>query len=322
MPSLYPLRFEPILRRYIWGGRRLGESLGKNIGPEGDFAESWEIVDREADQSVVSVGPLKGKTLREIIKSHGEELLGRDADSTHSFPLLFKFLDCNRDLSIQVHPDDAAAARLDPPDLGKTEAWVILDAQPGSRLFAGLKRGFDRAAVEREISRGTLPLCLNQITPNVGDCIFMPAGAVHALGAGMLVAEIQQASDTTYRLFDWNRVGTDGKPRPLHIEQSLAAIDFSLGPLAPQVPVRVDSETERLVECDKFTLDRMTISATKTLATNQRFQILIVIEGSVSVEGDATDEPLSRGQTILIPASAGATKLTPHEKSILLIANA
>src|SRR5262245_7164495 len=235
MPPLYPLTFHAVLKRYLWGGRRLGSVLGKPIGEGSDYAESWEIADHAQGQSIVAQGPLVGTTLHDLVASRRDELLGRHAPQSR-FPLLFKFLDCQRDLSVQVHPDDAAAARLDPPDLGKTEAWLILDAQPGSRVYAGLKAGVDRADLEREVKRGQVVPCLSRFEPQGGDCIFIPAGTVHALGAGLLVAEIQQASDTTYRLFDWNRVGPDGRPRPLHVEQALGAMDFSASAVAPCRP--------------------------------------------------------------------------------------
>ena len=148
MPSLYPLKFRPLLKRYLWGGRRLGTVLGKPLGDGNDYAESWEVADHDADQSIVANGHLAGTTLGQLVRERGDELLGRHAPQSR-FPLLFKYLDCQRDLSVQVHPDDAAAARLDPPDLGKTEAWLILDAQPGSRVYAGLRFGFDRAALAR-----------------------------------------------------------------------------------------------------------------------------------------------------------------------------
>ncbi len=234
MSQLYPLRFQPILRRYMWGGRRL-ESLGKVLGEERDYAESWEIVDRLQDQSIVALGPLAGTTLHELVQGQGRALLGRHAGATR-FPLLFKFLDAQERLSIQVHPDDRRAVMLDPPDLGKTEAWVILAAAPGSYLYAGLRRGIDRQTLEREIVRHTCELCVQRIEPKVGDCFFIPAGAVHGLGPGLLVAEIQQASDTTYRLYDWGRPGPDGRPRPLHVAQALEVVDFNLGPLAAASP--------------------------------------------------------------------------------------
>ncbi len=315
--QLYPLRFSPILRRYLWGGRRLGTALGKPIGDESDYAESWEVVDHGDDQSRVAFGPLKGIELRQVVAEYGPALFGRHAPQSR-FPLLFKFLDCNRHLSVQVHPNDAQAAQLDPPDLGKTEAWIILDAEPGAELFAGLKRGFDRPALAREIDRSTTQLCLHRVEPKPGDCLFIPAGVVHALGAGLLVAEIQQASDTTYRLFDWNRVGADGKSRPLHIEPALEVIDFERGPVDPQ-PVESTGEpgVERLVACDKFVADRIAFDSPRILGGDDRFHILAVIGGAIRVEGEPSGETLGVGQTVLLPASTAA-EVAPELKAVVL----
>jgi mannose-6-phosphate isomerase len=312
-----PLRFNPLFRRYIWGGRRLATVLQKPIGTENDYAESWEIVDHGQDQSIVLAGTYAGKTLHELVTDNGAELFGQHHPQTQ-FPLLFKFLDCNKDLSLQVHPNDAQAQLQQPPDLGKTEAWVFLDANPGSIAYAGLKRGFDRGAVEREINRGTLPLCLHKLEPQTGDCLFIPAGAVHALGAGFLVAEIQQASDTTFRLFDWNRVGADGKPRPLHIEQGLNVTDFALGPIELQQPVSLTETTEELVNCDKFVLQRKRIKKVETIPHDDRFHLLVVLRGSVLLEHDPLGVPLGMGETCLIPAACHTRTLTPlHEAEIL-----
>jgi mannose-6-phosphate isomerase len=314
----HPLRFQPLFRRYLWGGRRLGTQLGKAIGAGDDYAESWEIVDHGEDQSVVVAGPLAGRTLRELVAHHNADLFGRFAPQ-YQFPLLFKFLDCCRDLSLQVHPNDDQARLQTPPDLGKTEAWVIIDAQPGSVLYAGIKRGFDRPAVERELVRGTLSLCLNKVEAKPGDCLFIPAGVVHALGQGMLVAEIQQASDTTYRLFDWNRVGPDGKPRPLHVDQGLAVTDFETGPVDPQIPRQTEREhVQRLVGCDKFVLDRWRIDSSQTIAADDRFHIVAVLEGAVRLANDPLAEPLAKGQTALIPAACAARMIAPLEPSVLL----
>lgn len=311
MPSLYPLRFAPIFRRYLWGGRRLGTLLNKPIGPGDDYAESWEVVDRGDDQSRVLAGPLAGRNLGELVRDHGGELFGRHAPQER-FPLLFKFLDANQVLSVQVHPNDEQAARLTPPDVGKTEAWVVLAAEPGSVIYAGLKRGFDRRALEREIAPGTVHLCLHKIEPRVGDCIFLPAGTVHALGKGLIIAEIQQSSDTTFRLFDWNRSGPDERPRPLHIDQALEVIDYERGPVEPQQPQPTETPAvERLVACDKFVLDRWTLSEPRRIGGDERFHLLSILEGDVSVEGDALKRPLRRGETMLLPASPGLATLKP-----------
>ncbi|MGD9721588.1 MAG: type I phosphomannose isomerase catalytic subunit [Pirellulales bacterium] len=317
MSPLYPLRFHPILRRYLWGGRRL-ESLGKPLGEGHDYAESWEVVDRGADRSVVAAGPLAGRTLHDLITQSATDLLGRHADATQ-FPLLVKFLDAHDRLSLQVHPDDARAARLDPPDLGKTEAWVILAAEPGSYLYAGLRRGVDRAMLGREVARHTCELCAHRLVPRAGDCLFLPAGTLHALGPGLLVAEVQQASDTTYRLYDWGRRGPDDRPRPLHVEAALEAIDYSIGPVAPQTPSATDRpHVERLVNCDKFVLDRWRFADTQTAGGDERCHILLVLEGAVEVSGDAGSGALGPGGVILLPAVLGAVAVRPLSPSVLL----
>lgn len=315
---LYPLQFQPLLKRYLWGGRRLGELLGKPLGDAEDYAESWEVVDHPDGQSVVANGPLAGQTLRTIVEQHGPELFGRHHPQA-SFPLLFKFLDCQRHLSVQVHPNDQQAALQQPPDLGKTEAWVILDARPGSVIYAGLKRGFDRAALAREINTGNTESCLHKIEPQVGDCIFIPAGTVHALGAGLVVAEIQQASNTTYRLFDWNRVDDQGRGRPLHIEQALDVIAYQRGPVQPQRPVAGDDPAcQLLVDCDKFVLERWELAGDRSLGNDQRFHLLAVLSGEITLDHEFLPTPLSLGNTVLIPACCADLSIRPASAATLL----
>jgi mannose-6-phosphate isomerase len=312
-----PLRFSPLVKRAIWGGRRLGE-LGKTLGEGADYAESWEVVDHGADQSVVVDGAWAGRTLGELTRAEGPSLLGRHAPQSR-FPLLFKFLDCRDRLSVQVHPNDAQGARLDPPDLGKTEAWVILDAVAGSVIYAGLKRGFDRHAFEREVSRGTAELCLHKFEPRPGDCLFLPAGVVHAPGGGLLMAEVQQASDTTFRLHDWNRTGPDGKPRKLHVDQALEAIDYDYGPANPRLPApTADPRVAQLVACDKFVLDRIELPAGDRYAIggDDRFRILAVTAGAVQIDG----RMLARGATCLVPACLGDVEMAAAEPAAILSA--
>lgn len=318
MPALYPLRFQPLFRRYVWGGRRLGHVLGKPIGPEADYAESWEVVDHGADQSVVLHGPLAGQSLHQLVQHYPEELLGKHSGWTQ-FPLLFKFLDAQQNLSVQVHPSDRQACQMDPPDWGKTEAWVIVDAAPGSRIYAGLKRGFDRDALAREVARGTTSLCLHSFEPQAGDCVFVPAGVVHALGAGLLVAEIQQSSDTTFRLFDWNRLAADGQPRPLHIEAALRTIDYERGPVNCQIPQPTGRpESCCLVRCDKFVLERWQIERPTVLGGDHRCHLLVILEGGLRVDPDPAQSTLPRGGTLLIPAACGALQLSPECPTTLL----
>lgn len=319
MEPLYPFRFRPILRRYIWGGRRLESVLGKQLGPGDDYAESWEICDHGQDQSVVDAGPLAGWTLADLVRRRGADVLARHHPQPN-FPLLFKFLDARQTLSVQVHPDDAQAALQTPPDLGKTEAWVVLAADPGSLIYAGLKRGFDRPALARELARGTCDLCLHRIEPRVGDCIFLPAGVVHAIGQGLVVAEIQQASDTTFRLFDWNRAGADGKPRPLHIEQAMAVIDFDHGPVAVSRPMPTDrDEVRRLVSCDKFILDEIDVHGGATVGGDERCHILALVGGEASVQGDPDPTPRKAGATWLVPAAVGAVQVHAHRAGTKLL---
>jgi mannose-6-phosphate isomerase len=317
MSVLYPLRFHPVLKRYLWGGRRLS-TLGKTLGPESDYAESWEIVDHGADQSVVAHGALAGQTLGELTRGHAGELLGRGA-AYDSFPLLFKFLDANDRLSIQVHPDDARAARLVPPDRGKTEAWVILDAAPDSYLYAGLRPGVDAETLRREIARRTCELCIERVEPQAGDCYFLPAGVVHALGPGLLVAEIQQASDTTYRIYDWSRLGPDGLPRKLHVNEALEAVDYSYGPVTAQRPApAANPRAERLVDCDRFVLDRWKCSGEERVGGDDRFHILAVLEGSLAIDGDPASVPLARGGVVLLPAVLGAVEVKASTGTVFL----
>jgi mannose-6-phosphate isomerase len=313
-----PLRFRPILKEYLWGGRRLGSELGKPIGTGPHYAESWELVDHGADQSVVADGPLAGKTLHQLVTEHGAALFGRHPPRAQ-FPLLLKFLDAQRTLSVQVHPNDAQAARLDPPDLGKTEAWVVLAAEPGAKIYAGLKPGVDRATLERELAAGTCDNCLHQFEPQPGDCVFLEAQTVHALGAGLLIAEIQQASNTTYRLFDWNRVDADGKPRPLHVQESLDTIDYRRGPVGPRTPQPTDRpHVERLVACDKFVLDRWRLDQPAAAGGDQRFHILSVLSGGATITSADQPHELARGGTLLLPASCPPVIVDPKRSTLLL----
>ncbi len=310
----YPLRFQPLFRRYLWGGRRLETMLGKSLGAGDDYAESWELVDHGEDQSVVLNGPAAGLTLKQLVAEHGEELFGRHVGQ-NQFPLLFKFLDCNRTLSVQVHPNDAQGAQLDPPDLGKTEAWVVLAADPGSKIYAGLQAGVTKEDLRAALESGTCDQCLHTLEPQVGDCVFIEAGTVHALGEGLVIAEIQQASDTTFRLFDWNRVGADGKPRELHIKQSLEVTNFERGPVAPQQPQNAAQPgQERLVDCDKFLLDRHTLAVSQPVGGDDRFHLLVVIEGTVAIGG----EKFPLGTTCLLPAAAGAVEMNPQGRAVVL----
>ncbi|MEM9942162.1 MAG: type I phosphomannose isomerase catalytic subunit [Planctomycetota bacterium] len=319
---MYPLRFEPIFRRYIWGGQRLGTVLNKPIGSE-KAAESWEIVDHQDDQSIVQFGPLKGKSLRQLVSENGIDLLNEKlfrqitsesipAHLRSRFPLLFKFLDANRNLSVQVHPDDEMGATLSTPDLGKTEAWYVMHADPGSQIFAGLKQGTTREDFADAVQKGHSEELLHSFEPKKGDCVFVEAGTMHAIGEGLLVAEIQQASNTTFRVYDWGRVGDDGQPRELHIEQALKATDFNRGPVTAENPSAASKDGwQTLVDCEKFRMLRGKITEEDYFGGDGRFRILAVTEGELMLEGDPSGQPLVFGQTTLIPACLAPVKLTP-----------
>lgn len=298
----YPLLTQPIFQDYIWGGRRLGNELGKAIPAEGEWAESWEIVDHPQQQSRIVGGPADGKTLTELAQQHSQWLFGDR--KLNSVPLLLKYLDCQRVLSVQVHPEDAYAQKMTPPDLGKTEAWYIVAADPGALLYAGLKSGVSKADLANALASGTVDECLHTIEPKAGDCVFIPAGTVHALGAGLLVAEIQQASNTTFRLFDWNRLGHDGQPRQLHIEQSMEVIDFASGPRPVQQPKVVSDGRENLVRCDKFVLDR--ISAASSLGNSGEMHFVTIPTGAATLRWGANESRLLKtGQSAILPAALG-----------------
>lgn len=312
-PLNEPLTFSPLLKRIIWGGRRLGERLGKSIGDGADYAESWEFVDRTADQSVVDQGPWTGQAVSALLKTHRRELLGRNSGFA-AFPLLLKYLDCNRVLSVQVHPADGYALKMSPPDLGKTEAWYIVEASPESVIYAGLRKGVDRDALENAVRTGKTESVLHSFQPVAGQCVFIPAGTVHALGDGLLVAEVQQSSDTTFRLFDWNRVDASGRERPLHIEQSLDVTDYERGPIRPQTPILCADRWESLVRCDKFSLRRAAapdnLNRQLTTGGDDSPVLLMVTGGGVTIAGNGwAARQINAGQTVVLPASLGETTL-------------
>ncbi len=329
---MHPLRFKPIFRRYLWGGRQLAEVLNKPVGDDA-CAESWEIVDHNEDQSIVEFGALAGRSLGDLVGEHAVELLGEKTAASISnpdipsqlqnrFPLLLKFLDANRVLSVQVHPDDQIAATLDAPDLGKTEAWYVMHAKEGAKIYAGLKPGIDRTKFKSAIENGFTEEALHSFEPVAGDCVFIRAGTIHAIGAGLLIAEIQQCSNTTFRVFDWDRIDADGNSRPLHIEQSLDATNYSIGPVNPESPGPADHlNAVTLIECEKFVMRRWFVDPDEPLVSlggDDRFRILAIIGGNVTVSGDPADLPLETGQTMLLPASIGTVEITAIQATEML----
>ncbi len=306
-----PLVFEPYLRPQIWGGRALGERLGKPLPATGWFGESWELSAHPHHVSRVAEGPLRGALLDELWATRAEEVFGHAAPLPQTFPLLVKFLDCRDLLSIQVHPNDRLARELLGELSGKSEAWVVLQAEPGAIVYAGLLPGTTPALVERLLEAGRLADCLHGFAPKAGECLFLPAGTVHAAGGGVLLAEVQQPSDVTFRLFDWSRLASDGKPRPLHRAEALRSIDWSAGPVTPVRATPVQGlphgvRGERLVACDYFALDRFWLAGPLEVPYAGRLSIWLVLEGSAelaSVSG-AYRRLFHTGETVLIPATA------------------
>lgn len=320
---LYPLIFHPLFKERIWGGRELERLYAKKIPSDKLIGESWEISDRPDDASVIANGPLAGKDLRWLMENHAAEILGdaKPAAAGH-FPLLCKILDAREKLSLQVHPPAGKAAGLKGEP--KTEMWFIADAAPDASLYVGLQRGVTRAEFEQKIADGSVADCFHRIPVKPGDTMFLPSGRVHAIGDGLVIFEIQQNSDTTYRVFDWNRVGLDGKPRELHIAQSLASIDFKdfepklVGSKFNQAP---KFKYRHLVQDPLFNVQEWTFAtAESVLLAGQLLRIIAVVKGTVEV-ADADSKisiTLQTGQFGLIPACLKGVQLKTQPQTTLL----
>ena len=301
---LYPLTFQPIFKERVWGGRNLERLYGKALPPGVPIGESWEISDRLNDVSLIANGPMAGKDLHWLVEHHRDELLGAAGLHRNRFPLLIKLLDARDKLSLQVHPPAHRAAELGGEP--KTEMWYIADAAPGAQLYVGLKRGVNRAVIEQKIQDGTVADCFHRFPVEAGDAMFLPSGRVHAIGAGLVIFEIQQNSDTTYRVFDWNRVGLDAKPRALHMEESLASIDFS--DFEPALIPRAFSgegsiKLRPLVQDAHFSVEAIrTTAATATTLKRRRMQIIACLKGALRVADNQESVPLKPGGFCLVPA--------------------
>jgi mannose-6-phosphate isomerase len=321
----YPLRFEPIFMERLWGGRRLESVLGKRLPPGKRIGESWEISDHGSWSTTIANGPLRGTSLRDLTRSAPQAMIraaahqgGTPVGDGRQFPLLIKWIDAHEKLSIQVHPPDGHP-RLPPGESGKTECWFIADADPTAELYIGLRRGIDRQTLARDLARGTVDQCLNAIPAQPGDFLFVPAGTPHAIGAGVLLAEIQQTSDTTFRLWDWNRVDPNtGLPRSLHVEAAIDSIDFNDAPPYLRLGSRTYSprRTKMLLDsdrCSHFVVAHHSIDSPLPLGESTRFHILICLSGSGSVAGNGTEVTIARGDCLLLPASGPFTcHPTPH----------
>jgi len=308
---LYPLTFSPIFKERVWGGRRLEQLYRKPLPPGVPIGESWEISDRPGDTSVIANGPLAGEDLHWVLENHPRELLGERVTHQGRFPLLIKILDAQDRLSLQVHPPASKAAALGGEP--KTEMWHIAEAQPGAELYVGLRRGVSRAEFEAKLKSGTVAECFHRLEVKAGDTMFLPSGRVHAIGSGLVIFEIQQNSDTTYRVFDWNRVALGGKPRELHLPQSLASIDFEDFEPALVSSAWSGSGAARVRPLAADPLFKVTacslIAGASTGNAPGRMQIVGLLKGRLVVQHATQPLTLGPGEFCLLPASLGSVAL-------------
>jgi mannose-6-phosphate isomerase len=324
---LYPFIFQPILKERVWGGRELQRLYAKHLPPGAPIGESWEISDRPGDAGVIANGPLAGKTLRWLMENHAAEILGGAKPAAEGrFPLLCKILDAREKLSLQVHPPASKAKELKGEP--KTEMWFIADAAPDASLYVGLKCGVTRAEFEEKIADGSVANCFHRIPVKAGDTMFLPSGRVHAIGDGLVIFEIQQNSDTTYRVFDWNRMGLDGKPREMHVAQSLASIDFN--DFEPKlVPAKYNQAAKfkyrHLVQDPLFNVQEMVFeTAGSVVLAGQLLRIIAVIKGAAMIldAGSKISVELKSGQFGLIPASLKGVEIRTEAQTTFLCVEA
>ncbi len=308
---LYPIKFSPLFKEKIWGGRNIEKIFDRKLPTDQKIGESWEICDREEDQTLVENGELKGKTLQELMETLKTDLMGNYFKKMPKrFPLLFKIIDAQDDLSLQVHPNDTYA-QSNEKDLGKTEMWYVVYASQDAKIFCGLKKGIDPNLFQKALSSDEVISYLQVFNPKAGDVFFVPAGTVHALGKGNVVIEIQQNSDVTYRLSDWGRLGDNGQSRPLHITQGMEVIAWG----NKNNKISPTDQNKPLVSCSYFTVYKNNYRETKIeQIESDSFQVWIILEGS----GKLNDESVQKGDFILIPAKIGEVEIEPHKPIHLL----
>lgn len=318
---LYPLLFKPVYRDYLWGGERIAENFGR-AGTPVPCAESWEVSAHPDGMSVIENGELEGRTLDDVCREFGDALLGANCEG-RVFPLLIKLIDAKERLSVQVHPNDESAERYGGE--AKTEMWYILDAPAGAFVCAGLKdrvgsRAFHDAIVDKNVAS-----LLRKVDVVPGKSIFIPGGLVHAIGEGCLILEVQQNSNTTYRVYDWDRVGADGKARDLHVRQAMEVIDWkapNLGLLAamPMSAVAKANKRERVLRCDYFTMERYTLAEPEPVEADGRsFRAVFAAQGSVKIVSDLSETLVEHGRSCLIPAEMRAYQIVPIEDSATIL---
>lgn len=302
-----PLKFEPILKTIVWGGEKIAPYKGieteqKHIG------ESWELSGVAGNESVVAEGPLKGKTIAQLVKEYKADLVGKHVyeNTGDEFPLLIKFIDALSDLSIQVHPNDELAAKRHNGSKGKTEMWYVVDAEPGAHLLSGLTEKITPEQYAAKVADGTITDVLARYEVHPGDVFFLPAGRIHAICGGCFIAEIQQTSNITYRIYDYGRLGLDGKPREVHTELAKDAIDYTVYPDYRTHYEPRQNEEQEVVSCKYFTTSiyDLTLPYAKDLSEIDSFLVVMCLTGSGAIEVDGEEVPVHQGETVLIPAAA------------------
>jgi mannose-6-phosphate isomerase len=320
--QLYPLRFDPIYQYRLWGGRRLGNLLSAPLPGDGPIGEAWVLSDRTDHQSLVANGPLKGQTLGQVMEQFRGQLMGKLSSRFRRFPLLLKFLDAHEMLSVQVHPSDSSSELIPAGDTAKTEAWVVIEAEKGSRIYAGMKPGTTANCLRRSLIDGTIADHLVSIAPKPGDAVFIPAGTIHTLGNDVVVFEVQQNSDVTFRLYDWGRIDPETKePRPLQVDQAFACIEFGAsdsGLATPRVETTTPVERERLFDCHAFQLWRVLGQDPFTVGGIAEPRVLVGIEGSGQIMHDGTPYAVGKGDVWLLPAEAGECAFQPSGEVTML----
>jgi len=322
MEKLYPLKFSPILKEKIWGGNKLEKLLDKNSGVLKNIGESWEISAYENDISFVSNGFLSENNLNELVEIYMGDLVGDQVYEKfgNRFPLLIKFIDANDDLSIQVHPDDSFAKEHHQA-YGKTEMWYVLQADEGAELITGFSKETSKSEYLTTLNSGNLKNILNIEKVTAGDTFFIPPGRVHAIGPNILLAEIQQTSDLTYRIYDWGRLGDDGKPRELHTDMALDVIDFNVYKKYKTEYKQQKNKTSNIIKCPYFTTNILEFDTTVNKDYNliDSFVIFMCIQGSFEIKYNKGDtEKINYGETVLLPAVLKNISLTPKGKCKLL----
>jgi mannose-6-phosphate isomerase len=320
---VHPLIFEPIFKHRIWGGRTLETAFGKTLPPREPIGESWELADLPEDKSIVATGPMAGRRLGDIVREWGSDLTGRAPLFEGSFPLLIKLLDAKTDLSVQVHPNEATAERLGVRL--KHEAWYVIASTADACIYKGLKPGVTADSFRAAIQDGTCADLLNRIPVKPGQCYYLPSGTVHALGGGILVAEIQTPSDVTYRVFDWNRVDAQtGQPRQLHIDEAMGCINFETATPDDEPRSHVASywtTVTRLAHCESFTIEKVRMVAGVEQAIPYAEPVVWTVlsgQGQIMYDGDQHTLAFSKGQTVLLPAALDDARVRVDEDTVWL----